>query len=42
MSLRPGRNDVSDLAPGAYFVREEGLEIRGWGSGKTQKVLKTE
>jgi len=42
MSLRPGPNDVSALTPGAYFVREEGLGIRGWGSGKTQKVLKTE
>jgi len=42
MSLVPGANDVSSLAPGAYFIREEGLGIRGWGSGKTQKVLKTE
>jgi len=42
MSLHPGSNDVSSLAPGAYFVREEGLGTRGWGSGKTQKVLKTE
>jgi hypothetical protein len=40
MSLHPGPNDVSALAPGAYFIREEGLGIRG--SGKTQKVLKTE
>jgi hypothetical protein len=42
MSLRPGSNDVSSLAPGAYFVREEGLGIMGQGPGKTQKVLKTE
>jgi len=42
MSLHAGPNDVSSLAPGAYFVREDGLGIGGWGSGKTQKVLKTE
>ena len=35
MSLRPGPNDVSALAPGAYFVRQERI-------GKTQKVLKTD
>jgi hypothetical protein len=42
MSLRPGMNDVSSLAPGAYFIKEEGSAIGGRGSGKTQKVLKTE
>ncbi len=35
MSLRPGANDASNLAPGAYFVRDERL-------GRTQKVLKTD
>ncbi len=35
MPLRPGQNDVSTIAPGAYFVRQERI-------GKTQKVLKTE
>jgi hypothetical protein len=42
MSLRPGANDVSALAPGAYFIREEGLGIRDRGPGKTQKMLKLE
>jgi hypothetical protein len=42
MSLHSGSNDVSDLPPGAYFVREQGLGTRGQGLGKTQKVLKTE
>jgi hypothetical protein len=42
MSLHAGPNDVSSLAPGAYFVREEGLGTRRCGLGKTQKVLKTE
>lgn len=42
MSLHPGANDVSALAPGAYFVREQGLGTRCQGLGKTQKVLKTE
>jgi hypothetical protein len=38
MSLRPGSNDVSALAPGAYFVRQGG----SGRLGKTHKVLKTE
>jgi len=42
MSLQTGSNDVSSLAPGAYFIRQEGIGTRGWGLGKTQKVLKTE
>jgi hypothetical protein len=42
MSLRPGANDISALAPGAYFIREEGSGIKVWGLGKTQKVLKLE
>jgi hypothetical protein len=42
ISLHAGSNDVSSLAPGAYFVREEGSGIRGLGSGRTTKVLKTE
>jgi len=41
MSPRPGSNDMSALAPGTYFIRQEGLGTRGWGSGKTTKVLKT-
>jgi hypothetical protein len=35
LDLAPGANDVSRLAPGAYFVREERL-------GRTQKVIKTD
>lgn len=42
MSLHPGSNDVSPLAPGAYFIRQEGLGTRGWGLGRTTKVLKTD
>jgi hypothetical protein len=38
MSLRLGPNDVAALAPGAYFVRQEG----SGGLGKTHKYLKTE
>jgi hypothetical protein len=34
-TLGPGPNDVSALAPGAYFVREP-------GQGRTAKVLKTD
>jgi hypothetical protein len=35
MTLRAGSNDVSTLAPGAYFIKEPGLR-------KTTKVLKTD
>jgi hypothetical protein len=28
MSLRPGPNDVSRLAPGVYFVRAESARFR--------------
>ncbi len=42
MALRPGPNDISSLAPGAYFIREEGPGVKGWGLGKTQKIVKTE
>ncbi|MCX6842359.1 MAG: hypothetical protein NTX53_08785 [candidate division WOR-3 bacterium] len=37
LNLRPGPNDVSALAPGVYFVRNEG---RGAGDvGRTRKVV---
>jgi hypothetical protein len=42
LELHPGPNDISALAFGAYFVRTEGLGTGGWGSGRTQQVLKTE
>jgi len=42
MPLHAGSNDVSALSPGAYFIRQEGSGVRGWGSGRTTKVLKTE
>ena len=34
LNLNPGRNDVSDLAPGVYFIR-----IAGPGVGEVRKVL---
>jgi DNA-binding beta-propeller fold protein YncE len=37
--LRPGPNDVSGLADGVYFVRDEGRGARGEGLGKMRKVI---
>jgi len=36
LDLAPGPNDVSRLAPGVYFVRDQGSEVGG--QGKTRKV----
>jgi hypothetical protein len=37
--LAPGQNDISHLAPGVYFVREEGRGARG--VGRSRKVVVT-
>jgi len=39
MDLKPGANDVRALAPGVYFVRDEGRGTRD--SGQTHKVVVT-
>jgi hypothetical protein len=39
MALRPGTNDVHSLAPGVYFVRDEGQGTRD--TGRTRKILLT-
>jgi hypothetical protein len=39
MDLRPGENDVRHLAPGVYFVRDEGRGTKD--AGRTRKVVIT-
>jgi len=39
MDLRQGENDVRSLAPGVYFVREEGPRIRGVDSSGVLKIV---
>jgi hypothetical protein len=36
LNLQPGVNDVRTLAPGVYFVRDEG---QGMDVGRTRKVV---
>jgi len=39
MELAPGDNDVRGLAPGVYFVREEGPRVRGAEGSRVRKVV---
>jgi len=39
MELRPGANDVRRLAPGVYFVREEGSRVQGFKGGEGGRRL---
>jgi len=39
MALLPGDNDVRGLAPGVYFVREEGPMVRGAKGCSVRKVV---
>jgi len=39
MTLKPGPNDVSRLAPGVYFVREEGSRVQGARGSSVRKVV---
>ena len=39
--LAPGENDVSRLAPGVYFVREEGSRGLGSKGSSMRKVIVT-
>jgi len=39
MELVPGDNDVRGLAPGVYFVREEGPRVRGFQGPSVRKVV---
>ncbi len=41
MDLRPGANDVRALAPGVYFVREQGPRGRGFQDSSVTKVVIT-
>jgi hypothetical protein len=40
LDLKPGPNDVSRLAPGVYFVRDQGSEIRAQGAAARPRVRK--
>ncbi|MBM3323135.1 hypothetical protein FJY69_06635, partial [candidate division WOR-3 bacterium] len=39
LDLKPGANDVSRLAPGVYFVREEGSRVQGAKGSRVRKVV---
>jgi hypothetical protein len=41
MDLNPGANDVRALAPGVYFVREEGPRGQGFEDSSVTKVIVT-
>jgi hypothetical protein len=41
MELRAGANDVRALAPGVYFVRQQGSRIRGFEGSRVDKVVVT-
>ena len=39
MDLQPGDNDIRHLAPGVFFVREEGPRIHGSEGSSVRKVV---
>ena len=39
--LQPGENDIRHLAPGVYFVREEGSRVPGSKGSSVRKVVVT-
>jgi len=41
MVLRPGRNDVSGLAPGVYFIQEQNLRGHGVEGSRVGKIIVT-
>ncbi len=41
MNLHPGANDVRALAPGVYFVRQQGSRTRGFEDSSASKVVIT-
>jgi len=41
LDLKPGANDVWALAPGVYFVREQGSRGRGFQDSRVTKVVVT-
>jgi hypothetical protein len=41
MELRAGPNDVSRVAPGVYFVREEHSRVQGVEGSRVRKVVVT-
>jgi hypothetical protein len=41
MELRAGANDVRMLAPGVYFVRQQGSRIRGFEDSSVDKIVIT-
>jgi YVTN family beta-propeller protein len=41
LDLQPGSNDIRHIAPGVYFVREEGPRIQGSEGSSVRKVIVT-
>jgi hypothetical protein len=41
LGLRPGANDVGALAPGVYFVRQQGSTTQGFEDSSVGKVVIT-
>ena len=39
LNLHPGANDVRALAPGVYFVRDEGQGTKDETTGRVRKVV---
>jgi hypothetical protein len=39
MDLKPGPNDIRHLAPGVYFMREEGSRIQGAEGPSVKKLV---
>jgi hypothetical protein len=41
LDLKPGANDVRALAPGVYFVRQQGSRTQGFEDTSVNKVVIT-